>query len=75
MSSEQYKEELVKRLEVASNNLVDALTRSVQNTLTTCIVCDHWNQGQEVCMKFNNQRPPAKVIAFGCPAFENDIPF
>lgn len=69
------KEQLVKRLEDASNGLVDAMTRSVQNVLMTCVVCDHWNQSKEVCQKFNNQRPPAHVIAFGCPAFENDIPF
>lgn len=69
------KEALVKRLEAASNGLVDAMTKSVQNLMATCVICDHWNQGQEVCMKFNNQRPPARVIAFGCPAFENEIPF
>jgi tRNA A37 methylthiotransferase MiaB len=73
--SQFYKEELTKRLEAASNGLVNALTQSVQSVITTCVVCDHWNQVNEVCTLYNNQRPPAKVIAFGCPAFVNEIPF
>lgn len=80
MSSNQYvtnpleKEQLVKRLEVACNGLVDAMTRSVQNTMSTCVVCDNFNQGKELC-QLNGLRPPARIIAFGCECFQNDIPF
>lgn len=68
------KQELVKRLEDAANGLVDSMTTSVQNLLKTCVVCDHFNQTGEVC-QLNRLRPPAKIIAFGCECFENEIPF
>ncbi len=75
IKNELEKEQLVKRLEAVSEALTAQTLNMVQQCLTTCIVCDHWNQGKEVCSLYNNQRPPAKVIAFGCPAFENEIPF
>lgn len=49
----------------------------------TCIRCMHWSQGvehggpsnpDEMCHKFY-QRPPARIIAQGCPEFVEDIPF
>lgn len=46
----------------------------------SCISCDHFREDIEVCNKTLPvaMRPPARVIAFGCPAWENlddDIPF
>lgn len=75
MSSELFKEQLAKRLEDAADKMTASFVSVVQQSLTTCVVCDHWNQTGETCMKFQNQRPPARVIAFGCPAFENEVPF
>ena len=40
-----------------------------------CINCNNFNQTLELC-KLANQRPPAKVIVFGCPKWDFDgIPF
>lgn len=55
--------------------LKPAIARAVHEATMTCITCDHFDLSKEVCMKFNYMRPPARVIAFGCPAYENEIPF
>lgn len=44
----------------------------------SCLSCDNFEEQTEVCKKFGNQRPPARIIAFGCPGYDNineDIPF
>lgn len=51
-----------------------AIIRALMEGTKTCITCDHFNLPNEVCGMYN-MRPPAKVIAFGCPAYENEIPF
>lgn len=44
--------------------------------LRTCVACIHFNENNERCAKHGQQRPPARVIAYGCPDYENDnIPF
>lgn len=41
----------------------------------TCITCMHFVENTEHCSQFG-ARPPARVIAYGCPSYENDdIPF
>ncbi len=41
----------------------------------TCLTCDHFAETKgENCNKFGG-RPPARVIAFGCDGYENEIPF
>ncbi len=42
----------------------------------SCISCDHWQSVNEMCGLYKS-RPPARVIAFGCPSYadDNDIPF
>lgn len=41
----------------------------------TCITCMKFVENTEHCSQFG-ARPPARVIAYGCPAYENDeIPF
>jgi len=43
----------------------------------SCLSCDHFNEREETCSKANDQRPPARVIAFGCEKYQDndDIPF
>lgn len=42
----------------------------------SCLNCKLFNEKQEICSKYN-QRPPARVIVFGCNDYEDtsDIPF
>lgn len=40
----------------------------------TCITCEYFDKEKEVC-KNVGQRPPARVIAFGCEQYEQEIPF
>jgi recombinational DNA repair protein RecR len=41
-----------------------------------CITCQNFDEEKELC-KLCNQRPPAKVIAYGCPQYDDieNIPF
>lgn len=34
----------------------------------TCLVCERFNENTEIC-QLANARPPARVIAYGCPQF------
>lgn len=42
-----------------------------------CVTCTHFNQRDELCMHARPPaRPPARVLAYACPAYESDdIPF
>lgn len=41
-----------------------------------CINCNRFDQQKEICKKFN-ARPPARVIAYGCPEHDDmyEVPF
>lgn len=43
----------------------------------TCLTCLNFNEAREGCRLANFDRPPARVIAYGCPAYfnEEEIPF
>jgi hypothetical protein len=43
-----------------------------KHLLTTCIRCAHFNHELEMC-KLCTKRPPAKVIALGCPQWQDDL--
>lgn len=48
-----------------------------ENLHVSCVNCDAWNHGEEYCMTYR-ERPPARIIAFGCPEWHNvndDVPF
>ena len=49
--------------------------QALMEATKTCITCDHFDQRGEVCNLYNKMRPPAKIIAFGCDSYENEIPF
>jgi hypothetical protein len=40
----------------------------------SCLSCVHFAPSSEFC-KMVSARPPAKVIAFGCEKYDQDIPF
>lgn len=41
----------------------------------SCLNCEYFNEPQEYCEKADGQRPPARVIAYGCPLYLMKIPF
>lgn len=42
----------------------------------SCLSCLNFDAKKEVCLVCRPaQRPPAKTVVFGCPAWELDIPF
>lgn len=47
-----------------------------EELVQTCITCTEFNEQSEFCRKYN-ARPPARVIAYGCPSYfnEEEIPF
>lgn len=61
---------------VASNAIYRVLENIDNYPFKTCLRCDNFNEGNEIC-KLVNMRPPAKVIAFGCDKFSDDewVPF
>lgn len=71
----------------ASLIIETALRESVKRSLDeiepieifrSCLSCDHFVESQEACKISDMQRPPARIIAFGCTKYDNlddDIPF
>ena len=50
--------------------------RALHGKIKTCMRCDYFNQVKETCgLTSPPQRPPAKIIAYGCPAFSDEVPF
>ena len=43
----------------------------------SCISCEHFTESTEECAAAQGQRPPARIIAFGCNVYRDrdDIPF
>lgn len=63
--------EIVEALaDIAKQSFIDELTKVVRS----CLNCDRFDEPNEMC-KLYNQRPPAKVIAFGCDSYEEKVPF
>lgn len=64
--------------EVECDAIAEKLTAGISQVLysmtKTCLTCDHFNEPQEQCTLYK-QRPPAKIIAFGCPSYVNEVPF
>lgn len=62
---------------VAALNEQGAVTAAWPNGITrTCVSCDHFRTGNETC-GLANARPPARIIAFGCEKYSDDmdVPF
>lgn len=58
---------------------IDAVAKNMEQAMRdcrrTCVNCIHFDEGIDFC-SIARQRPPARVIAFGCSSFEEDnIPF
>ena len=42
--------------------------------LNNCLLCKHFVEHMEMCEKYG-QRPPARIIAYGCPDYDASDPF
>jgi hypothetical protein len=53
--------------------VVERLTARLHATrmLHSCMTCIHFKEGTEICALYE-ERPPARVIAYGCPSWEDD---
>ncbi len=49
------------------------IAHSVVTCMDTCVNCLHFDEPSEICA-LAQARPPARVIAYGCPSFDN-LPF
>lgn len=60
-------------VEVA-DRLAKQITDGLKDAIKCCVNCEYFDEEKETCKQFG-QRPPARVIAFGCEAFSDIIPF
>lgn len=44
------------------------------NIIACCLTCEHFDEPAETCTLYQ-QRPPARVIAYGCPSWQDEMPF
>ena len=79
MSSEQDIRRLPNRqamFEAVADYLKPVIIDTLERATKSCCTCDNFDQVNEVCKIANPpQRPPARVIAFGCPAYQDEVPF
>lgn len=54
----------------------DVAFKASDSPVRSCLTCHKFDEKQELCKQFK-ARPPARVIAFACPDYEDldDIPF
>lgn len=61
---------------IVMNSVAGILENPLDHPYKSCLNCEYFNEPKELCVMFN-QRPPAKIIAFGCVKHEDkdQIPF
>jgi len=64
-----------KQIKAVAKELAECIAHELRMATRTCVNCLHFDKQKEICLKFNNERPPAKIIAHGCEGYTNDIPF
>ena len=74
MSTKSETEQLDRQIAEAIQGVAKAVGQAVVDGRKTCVHCIYFDQNSETCA-LAGQRPPAKVIAFGCARWEQDIPF
>jgi hypothetical protein len=47
---------------------------SVQQSFPSCLNCEHFEEEAEHC-KLYKIRPPARIIAYSCPSWDQLLPF
>lgn len=64
-------------IEKWSNEYMHELTKKLikESIVTCCVNCDNFNEATEMCNLHPSTRPPARVIAGGCPEWYQKLPF
>lgn len=62
-----------KAIAIALQSAARDIARSVTDNFSTCVNCLHFDEPAETCTLYK-ARPPARVIAHGCPEFDS-LPF
>lgn len=52
---------------------IDELKKQINRAKVTCLTCTHFTEDTEACGLYG-QRPPARVIAYGCPSYVDKEP-
>lgn len=59
-----------------SKDLAQRIADELYNATKSCLTCQYFNEQRELCGRYPERgRPPARVVAFGCPEYENQPPF
>lgn len=66
--------ERARSIALALRDFGGEVARAVVTSMETCVNCTHFDEPTEVC-KLAQQRPPARVIAHGCPMYAAQPPF
>ena len=69
----------LEQINAIAEELVLVMRRHLDECTRCCPNCQHWIDGPkaapiEVC-ELVEQRPPARIIAFGCEKYKDNIPF
>lgn len=62
------------QLDTVLHHLPAIIGAKIAMARRSCLTCMNFDEKKEQCTTYK-QRPPARVIAFGCDSFEEDIPF
>ena len=61
------------------HKLQQAMTKAFEEVrvFRNCLTCEHFIEHMEICNRVQgpNNRPPARIIAYGCEAHSEEIPF
>ena len=63
-----------RNIAIALKTVGGDVARAVVAAMETCLNCQHFDEPSEVCA-LAQQRPPARVIAHGCPMYAPAVPF
>jgi hypothetical protein len=63
-----------KNIAVSLQKCASEIAKAIVENMETCINCAHFHEQTEIC-ELAQARPPARVIAHGCPSYTPGIPF
>lgn len=63
-----------RNIAIALQALGSDVARAVTDAMETCLSCEHFDEPSETCA-LAQARPPARVIAHGCPSYSAKVPF